>query len=212
MNDTIRELLLSEFNRLLPMARASIKRKLHILETEQEQKSLEVSLEQRQKHIDCCNQMVKLILEFENLDSDNSLAFEKLRIKMENNIAKYKMEQSQFESLLALSREQISENENIFILETCLCEAILSQLSCTEGFIQEDDINEEYIEEHIYLLILNYTGRKSFTNEKLFSFNASKLISLSKLSTVKEVVLSTQLSNQNTSAALFFSTFYDKNI
>ena len=212
MANTLRDLKLAEFNRLLPMARESINRKLHILEKEKEKKNLEVLLEQRQKEIDYCNNMIGIMSEFQNLDSDTSSAFEKLRIKLEDNIANYKMEKSELKSSIDLIRDHIFQNEVIFELETSLFEAIVSQLSCCKGFLNEDDINEEYIEEYIYLWILNYTVRKTLTNEKPLSFNVSKLVSLCNLSDIKKDELLTQLNDQNTSTAVFFSIFYDKDI
>ena len=212
MVNPLRDLKLAEFNRLLPMARESIKRKLHILEKEQEKKNLEVLLEQRQKEIDYCNKMIEFMSEFQNLDSDTSSAFENLRIKLENSIVNYKKEKSEFKSSIDLIRDHIFQNEDIFELETSLFETIISQLSCCKGFLNEDDINEEYIEEYIYLWILNYTGRKTLTTEKPLSFNVSKLVSLCNLSDVKKDALLTQLNNQSTSTAVFFSIFYDKDI
>lgn len=204
MNDTIRELQLSEFNRLLPMARESIKRKLHILEAKQELKRIEVTLEKTKKFIECHDSILEILAEQEN--------FLDYKLKMDDILEFFKKKQSECEHLLDQLKESISKYENRFILETCLFEAILSQLSCCKGFLNEDDINEEYIEEYIYLWILNYTGRKTLTTEKPLSFNVSKLVSLCNLSDVKKDALLTQLNNQSTSTAVFFSIFYDKDI
>ena len=166
MDDYARESKVRELSRILPMVRNSIEKERKINQLKKERKlkiddleKIEVSI----KRVEILQADVKRMPDIQSKIEG-----------IEENLVKLKHEQQSKEE--TLNKEISSYNATIDMLETewnfehQLFQSIISVLATEGGFLEETEIEADFLKEHIYLLSMNidYAYKQRLNIETLF--------------------------------------------
>lgn len=153
--EIVRKLKVSELNRILPMVRETIvlERKINQLECKRDED--EELLEEVKKSIINIELILNTSQEVCAVTDNNKMIFQNLlcdQQKKAEDIAKR----------IDLINTEINEISDYWKIEIDLFKAILSIIVTAHGFVNKDEIQEEYLEEYIYLLSLDDEFHKRF--------------------------------------------------
>ena len=159
--EIVRKLKVSELNRILPMVRETIvlERKINQLECKREVD--EEFLEEVQKSI--IN--IELIL---NTSQEVCAVTDKNKMIFQNLLCNQQKKAEDIAKRIDLINIEINEISDYWKMGIDLFKAILSIIVTAHGFVNKDEIQEEYLEEYIYLLSLDDEFHKRFIRGNLF--------------------------------------------
>lgn len=159
--EIVRKLKVSELNRILPMVRETIvlERKINQLECKRDED--EELLEEVKKSI--IN--IELIL---NTSQEVCAVTDKNKMIFQNLLCDQQKKAEDIAKRIDLINIEINEISDYWKIEIDLFKAILSIIVTAHGFVNKDEIQEEYLEEYIYLLSLDDEFHKRFIKGHLF--------------------------------------------
>lgn len=182
MNDYTRNFCLSEFNRLLPMVRETIKKERKIAKLQNEYSVKNATCEKLHESLHNIDALTASISTL-SIIPDSVL-------KDINALQKQLVDKnSELEESITLLQHMIANLSNEWKIEIDLYRAITkfirSYLHAVEnkpfGFIRSQDIQDEYLEEYFYILSLYVTFEPSFTFESLCFDKTCQLAFLCKI-------------------------------
>ena len=149
--DYARETKVRELNRILPMVRKSIEKERKINQLKKERIMKTSELEKTETFIE---RVKKLQTDIKSMPDVQA------KIKgIDENLAKLKHEQQSkeetFNKEISSYNATINELETEWIFENQLFQAIASVLATEGGFLEETEIEEDFLKEYIYLLSMN---------------------------------------------------------
>lgn len=212
MNDYTRNFCLSEFNRLLPMVRETIKKERKIAKLEHEYAVKNATYEKSHESLQLIDALTAsnsaLIIIPDSVLKDMST----LQKQLADNIKELEKAKSTLDETISnLTAEWKIELD----LYRAITKFIRSHLHAVEnkpfGFIRAQDIQDEYLEEYIYLLSLYNILEPSFTFESLCFDKTCQLALLCKIQKKYSRKLAMQLesliNNYEFNREVFFELF-----
>lgn len=157
MGDIVRELKVSELNRILPMVRKTIEKERRLDELEGIQYENEAVLEKIKQIISTLESIPK-VLEF-------SIALKNLLVgwKNDSEIDTQNKRKNELIELINTYNAEINELTNQLEFEIDFYRSITSVIATDGGFLSSEEIQIEFIPEYLYLLVIDTSFGKKFT-------------------------------------------------
>lgn len=174
MNDYTRNFCLSEFNRLLPMVRESIKKERVIDKLQDELNSRTDTYENVEEALKNLDWLLSNLPSNE-LTAEQKTIFIKLKEHFEKKKSKHHTIIVDLNDRISRLTEQYSIEKNLYMATMKLILSNLDRYTTPNGFVKVQDIQTEYLEEYIYLLSLYDSFSPSLTIDDLFVDSQSKL-------------------------------------
>lgn len=195
-----------ELNRILPMVRKTIAKERRVIDLRNKGEEEVELLEKIEQAIEMISDLPEL------LEKVSTTKIESSKIQLIKKELEEKKEQ--IEAELDEYEVALEENRECCDFENDYYKSVIKGLYTSEGFLSIGDIKEEYLEEYVYLMMIEDNHRNLMLNiGNLFKDTSSRMkfheLLDKRLSSEKKYILLNAIGKKQVDKGLFFKIFYN---
>ena len=212
MTDYVRNFCVSEFNRLLPMVRGMLIR-------EKKERLLQGDYEFQKGQLKAVDKKLELCYAIKEMLPDCITELPVLRKKALEQITSHEEKKKEYSSRIEENESIIEEYSCMWAFDSKFCKTIISFIVSVSdnssadgmnGFLRAEDLQEEYLVEYIYLLVMEGSFSPTLRMDTLFEDSNAKSAfydMVNKNCSTEQATILEAIEKQEANRHLFFKLF-----